>query len=370
MEKKQVKVLFIIPTLNPGGIETYLLRFLNFIQKDKVITPYILVRSLNKGALYAQYKALELPIYFQPLGYFNVQNIKWYYQFFKKHQFDTVCDFNANFAGIPIWLSKRSGVKNRITFYRQGKDHFKSSPFKNIYNQLVKSLVFKSSTQVLSNSYAALNYFYPNRGDDKRFKVIYNGMNVSDFIFKQRNNFIRKELQIPEDAFVVCHSGRLDPAKNHTTILKVAKKLIEADKNIFFILCGLSTELLLEEVNVLGIADNVRLLGFRKDVPQILDVSDLFFFPSLTEGQPNALIEAMLVGLPFVASNIEPIKEIVPFDFRALLITPLEVEDACKLILEIKSKSLSKDFGVIRKWAMDNFSQELRFKEFYHCLIN
>lgn len=228
----------------------------------------------------------------------------------------------------------------------------------------------KSSTQILSNSYAALNYFYLNRGKDKRFKVIYNGISVNHFNFKDKNNFIRKELQIPESAFVVCHSGRLDPAKNHSTILKVAKKLIEKDKNVFFVLCGLSTELIQEEVNALGIANNFRLLGFRNDVPQILNESNMFYFPSLTEGQPNALIEAMLVGLPIVASDIEPIKEIVPLDFRYLLIKPLEVEYAYKLILEIKSKSIFNDSGELQKWARENFSQELRFQEFYHCLIN
>lgn len=362
------KICFLIPSVKSGGIETYLLRFLRFLEEDIDVT--VLVRNRSKGELYEDYKNTGAKIHLQPLGYFNLKSINWYYRFFKQQQFDTICDFNANFAGIPIWLSKRAGVKNRIAFYRQGKDHFKSSLIKKTYNQLVKSLVFKSSTQVLSNSYAALNYFYPNRRDDKRFKVIYNGMNVSDFIFEQKNNFIRKELQIPEDAFVVCHSGRLDPVKNHKKILEVAKKLIDKDKNIFFILCGLSTELLQEEVNALVIADNVRLLSYRKDVPQILNESDLFFFPSLTEGQPNALIEAMLMGMPFVASNIEPIKEIVPFDFRAFLINPLDVEVACKLILEIKSKSLDRDFGVIRKWAIDNFSQELRFQEFYNCLIN
>jgi glycosyltransferase involved in cell wall biosynthesis len=370
MEKKQVKVLFIVPTLNPGGIETYLLRFLKFIQKDQTIKSYILVRSLNKGVLYEQYETLEIPIYFQPLGYFKLQNIKWYFQFFKKHQFDTVCDFNANFAGIPMWLSEKADIKNRITFYRQGKNHFKSSLIKSLYNQFVKRLVLKSSTQILSNSKAALDYFYPNRGDDERFKVIYNGMNVNDFIFAEKRKSIRAELQIPENAFVICHSGRLDPAKNHSTILKVAKKLIDADKNIFFILCGLSTEQLQEEVSALGVANNIRLLGFREDVPQILNESDLFYFPSITEGQPNALIEAMLVGLPFVASNIAPIEEIIPSDFRLLLINAFDVEEACKLIIAIKSKDLNMKFARIQRWATDNFSQEQRFKEFYHCLIN
>ena len=370
MDTKKVKVLFIIPTLNPGGIETYLLRFLKFIKKYDSLEPVVLVRSGEKGALFGEYGSLGLPIYFQPLGYFHPGRMLWYYRFFKKGKFDTVCDFNANFGGIPMFLARLVGIKNRITFYRQGKDHFKPSALKKLYNAWVKSLVYSNSTHILSNSKASLDHFFPEWEKDGRFNVIYNGMNVKEFELDEKSGAIRKELDIPEDAFVVCHSGRLDPAKNHPTIMKVAKQLIDADKNIYFVLCGLYTEKLQNEVNALGIAGNIRLLGFRRDVPQILRSSNLFYFPSITEGQPNALIEAMLTGLPFVASNIAPIEEIIPEDLRPFLVGPYELEDSIKLIGDIKASRLNQDVNTIQKWAKDNFSQELRFEEFYNCLIN
>lgn len=370
MDAKKIKVLFIVPTLNPGGIETYLLRFLKFIKMDDYLEPVVLVRRREKGALFGEYESLGLPIYFQPLGYFHLGRMLWYYRFFKNQKFDTVCDFNANFGGIPMLLARVAGIENRIIFYRQGKDHFKPSILKKLYNSWVKSLVYSFSTHILSNSKASLDHFFPGWKKDQRFKVIYNGMNVEDFKLDGKNGAIRIELGIPEDAFMVCHSGRLDPAKNHPTILKVAKQLIDDDKKLYFVFCGLYTEKLQNEVNALGISENVRLLGFRKDVPQILRESNLFYFPSITEGQPNALIEAMMTGLPFVASNIAPIKEIIPENLRSFLVGPYEVRDAVKLIGDIKANRFNHEFYDVQKWAKDNFSQELRFDEFYNCLKN
>jgi hypothetical protein len=62
MVTKKSKVLFIIPTLNPGGIETYLLRFLSFIKQDALLDPYVLVRSMERGELYQRYMIHALVI--------------------------------------------------------------------------------------------------------------------------------------------------------------------------------------------------------------------------------------------------------------------------------------------------------------------
>ena len=152
-----LKILFIIPSVNSGGIETYLLRFLRF--KKGEFNAVILVRGLKTGDLERDYESLGLPIVSMPLGYFNPLRWLKYYHFFKHNKFDTVCDFNANFSGIPMLIAKLAGIKNRIAFYRQGKNHFKSSFLKRIYNSLMNKLVFKYSSRILANSIAGLNFF-------------------------------------------------------------------------------------------------------------------------------------------------------------------------------------------------------------------
>lgn len=360
------KVCFIIPSLDPGGIETYLLRFLRF--KDYSFEPVIIVRTNRRGELFESYSQLGVTIHFMPLGYANPKQAYRYFSLLKKISPDVVCDFNANFAGLSLLLSSYAGIKKRIAFYRQGKNHFTPSFFRNNYNEWSRKMVNKYATRILANSEAALNFFFPHRGDDARFKVIYNGVDAKPYLADADRKVLREGFNIPQDAFVVGHSGRLDPAKNHPAILKAAQKLISNDPNIYFVFCGLNTEKLADEVRSMGIENNVRLLGFRKDVPDILKTYDMYYFPSITEGQPNALIEAILSGLPFVASDIKPIQEIVPKHLHNNLVAPTDVEEAVKAINTIKTNYDSYDTLADREWAKDFFSPAVRFGDFETCL--
>lgn len=114
----------------------------------------------------------------------------------------------------------------------------------------------------------------------------------------------RRELGVPEDAFVMLSVGDLNANKNHSTAIKAFAK---ADiPNSYYLICGegeLRNELgsLAEK---LGVSQRIRLLGFRNDVREILKASDLFVFPSFREGLSVALLEAASAGITCVASNI------------------------------------------------------------------
>ena len=361
------KTLFLIPTVDSGGIENYLLCFLKTYKSQMDVT--IIVRSDNSGDLYDEYKALDIPLLFMPLGYLKIGRWWKYYRFYKRNGFDTICDFNANMAGIPVWLAYLTGIKNRITFYRQGKDHFKTSFLKRTYNKLMNRMVYSYSTKILANSKSAINFFFSYRKQgDSKFKVINNGVDFNQFRKKINKTGLRQRLAIPANAFVIGHIGRLDKSKNHSTILKVASELIRCNQNIYLVLCGNGTEKLIDDVNILGISENVRLLGYRQDIPSLLQIFDLFYFPSITEGQPNALIEAMAAGVPVVASNIEPVKEII--SDSSMLFNPFDTANVIKYI-RVMIKDPSQASGCINMDELyRSFNAALRFDDFLKELEN
>ena len=355
------KIGLIIPSLSSGGIEMYVLRFLNFIKSTKKIT--IIVRSNQKGELYEDYKKTGVNIIFMPLGYANLKRALKYYRFFRKMQFDVVCDFNANFAGLSLLLANLAGVNKRIAFYRQGRNHFKPSVIKNLINNIHNKLVYKYATHILANSQAAIEFFFSYRKEnDSRFQVVYNGVDVNKYQLKETKHDIRKELGIPQNAFVIGHVGRYDQTKNHKTILQVAKHLIEKDCSYVLVLCGRETEQLQSEIEYLNINTNVLILGYRNDVPRVLKALDCFYFPSLTEGQPNALIEAMLSGLPFIASNIAPIKECVPQEASNYLVEPENLTKTVNLIEELKQMQKKPSYLDFAAKSFDHKKQFLEFK--------
>jgi len=362
----KIKICFLIPSVKSGGIETYLLRFLRYLNNDMQVT--VLVRSNNKGELYEDYKNTGTTIFFKPLGYFSISSLYWYYRFFKQQQFDTICDFNANFAGLPILLAKVAGVQKRITFYRQSSHHFDKTLFKLAYTNFMNRLVLWNSTSIFSNSEAALDFFFKKEyKNDNRFKVIKNGVNIQEYLQYEKiyKSVLREKLKLPLDKFIIGHTGRFAEAKNHFFLLDVVSKLIYENKNIYLVLIGNDTEKLLPYINKLNITNNVKVLGYKNNIPKYLAAFDLFFFPSITEGQPNALIEAMVTGLPIVASNIPSIKECLPLENWDYLVNPKDVENALEIIKKTMQQPSSNS---LQDYAILNFDSEVQFKIFFEGL--
>lgn len=357
------KICFLIPSVASGGIEMYLLRFLNYLEDTSRVT--VLVRSNSKGELYEEYKAIGVTLKFLPLGYLSPSKTLQHYRYYKEQKFDVICDFNANFAGVPMLLAKRLDVPKRIAFYRQGSNHFAPSFVKNRVNTYMNRLVYKNATHILSNSQAALDFFFPYRtADDTRFDVIYNGVNIEDYNISESKESIRNDLGIPQQAFVIGHVGRLDKAKNHETILKVFQQIQDEEFLSHLVLCGRDTKKLLPRIQELGITDKTSIMGYRKDIPRVLKSLDCFFFPSITEGQPNALIEAMVSGVPIVASNIPAIQECVPKSYAAKLQDPL---DPVGLKAEIMNIILRNPENISSE-EMQRFDDKTNFEVFKKIL--
>ncbi|KXO01402.1 hypothetical protein LS48_00335 [Aequorivita aquimaris] len=359
------KIVFFVTGLDSGGIENYLLRFLKY-KATSFLKIIVYCKGGNGGQLENEY--LKIPnvqiiknklSFFNPIDYINLT------KYFKQHHFDTVCDFTGNFAGPILWSAKQAGIKNRVAFYRGSTDHFEKTFLKSQYNSFVKRLTYKYASSILSNSQAAFDFFYSKRRQDNRFKVIYNGVDSKQFEVGNQN--LRQALNIPNHAFVIGHTGRYNPAKNHRVIVEVAEKLIKMHNDIYFILCGNGVkENLKDKVKELEIDSNVRLFENRSDIPVFLNSMDAFFFPSITEGQPNALIEAMIMGLPFVASDIEPIKETV--GKNSYLLNPNDINGFVFILEDFYLKNVKRN-STLRDQTIKKFDYKERFNELYYVLV-
>lgn len=359
------RIIFVITSLDSGGIENYLLRYLKF---DSQVEPIIICKSGKGGEL--EYQYLEYVsknnIIKCKQGYFNI--ISWIslYKVLKRNKSKTVCDFTGNFAGISLLCAYFAGVKSRLVFYRGSTNHFKETKLRLFYNYLMKIIVQIFATKVLSNSKAALDFFYPKwMHDTEKYEVIYNGIDSVFCDYQCDKKPVRSLLKIPDNAFVVGHSGRYNIAKNHETIIEVAIVLCKKYDSIYFILVGKGTDTeLFERVKAEGLDDRILLLGYRNDVKILLKGMDIFYFPSITEGQPNSLIEAMVSGLPIVASNIEPIRESVPEFFDSMLLAPLDRDKAVERIEQYYHNKKLREEAILESWAKEKYASDKLFNMF------
>lgn len=363
----QKKVAFLIAGVNAGGTENYLLRFIKYYHKEIEATVYC--KSGKLGELEDEFinaGAHLVPFY---LGYFNYGRFSRLRKEFENKKFDSVCDLTGSFGAFPLMVAKSAGIENRISFFRNSGEKFQKSAIKSLYHYIITKLLPHVSTSVLSNSKAALNHFY--KGEDwslnNKFQVVYNGIDSRSFI--ENNLDLRDELGLKKDSFVVGHVGRYNEQKNHDTIVKVAINLCKEDKDIYFILCGKNVqEAYYQKIVEHGLGKQILFLGVRRDINKVLRTMNCFYFPSTIEGQPNALIEALMVGLPFVCSNIEPIKETIPKEFYGQLIPPFDYEQARLKILDIKNDSKKRDSLNLSNWAINYYDPAKWFQMVYDKL--
>jgi glycosyltransferase involved in cell wall biosynthesis len=363
-------VVFYVTTLNIGGIETYLLRFIQnkHLEFNKII---IHIKSGKPGQLDNQFLLFKnVIIHYRKVSFFNIFDYLNVYKLLKINQIDSICDFTGNFAGIIILCAKIANVKNRIAFYRGSNNHFKETRIKLLYNFIVKWLVSTYATNILSNSKAALNFFFPLIWEkDFRYKVIYNGIDSHLFLSSHEN--LRNDFNIPNNSFVVGHVGRYNYFKNHETIIKVAFELCKNNYDIYFILCGNGVKDNLQSiVDKENLGHKIILFNNRIDIPIILNTLNCFYFPSISEGQPNALIEAMLYDIPIIASNIDPIMEIFPENYLIHLIDPFNVGLAVNKILQFKNNRNYYNSFKFSEYAKLKFNPNENFTFFSKILLN
>lgn len=179
----------------------------------------------------------------------------------------------------------------------------------------------------------------------------------------------RKQLFLPQQAFVFISIGELTKRKNHKVVLSALSKC--QNKNFHYLLCGTGPlkDDLYQFAIQLNIQEQVHFLDYRTDIAELLSCSDCFIFPSKQEGLSLALMEAMSVGLPIICSNIRGNHDLVLEKKNGLLVSsnnPEEYATAMKFLFE--NRKLQLQMSENNKQRVQNFSVENvtnKMKELY-----
>jgi glycosyltransferase involved in cell wall biosynthesis len=166
-----------------------------------------------------------------------------------------------------------------------------------------------------------------------RLHVITNGVRVARCKPHIRQQ-IRQEIGVLDNQFCFLFAGRLEAVKDVTTLLQaIALIPKEILINIRFAIAGDGSERQMLEAlsHTLRIESNVRFLGIRTDVPNLLCAADGFIMTSVTEGLPMALIEAMAAKLPCIATAVGGIPELFA-DGVGMLVPPQQPDQIAKAI--------------------------------------
>jgi len=173
---------------------------------------------------------------------------------------------------------------------------------------------------------------------ENKFSEVHSGINLDRFSNTSVDPAaMKKKLTIPEGNLVVGTTGRLTHIKGHRYLIEAARKIVDVRPDTTFVFLG-DGELFDELKNmasISGMEENIKFLGWRQDVAEVMSTFDVFVLPSLNEGMGRVLVEAMALGKPIVASDIGGIPNLVVNDENGYLVRVGDVETLAAKIREL-----------------------------------
>lgn len=204
------------------------------------------------------------------------------------------------------------------------------------------------------------------------------GINLEQFssAMSKRKELCR-EYDIPEDAYLVFSIGELSKRKNHEVVIRgLAQYLSKHQENyskIHYMIAGVGNldAYLRRLTEELGICGNVHFIGWRDDIAELCNSADIFCFPSVREGLPVALMEAMAAGLPAIASNARGNTELIEDGVNGILCwnnTPEEYAEALQHITEMDTQAIKQQNHAILQLYRQELIRENMMELYQECL--
>lgn len=195
--------------------------------------------------------------------------------------------------------------------------------------------------------------------------TIYNGIDLTEIekiISTIDISDIRKKLSIANNDAFLMTAGRLTEQKGHYYLIKAMQEVTLHFPNVKLLIFGDGElkQTLNDLIKTYDLVENVSILTPTKEIIQIMASADIFVVPSLWEGLPMALLEAMAVGMPVVASNVTGINEIIKDGVNGVLVEAKNEKGLSESIIKlIKNEEFRKNISNnARKTVIERFTLE------------
>lgn len=338
-----MKIIHVVNSLDCGGLEIFVIDLcLSQISAGHQCYLFCLQEG---GELAERAKKSNLVVFNgQKKQGVNVKLLWLMYRLFKRLSFDVVHTHNLSPMIYGNIAAKLAGTR-RIVHTRHGRGL--DITYRFIWN-MCDSIICISED-------AKQSLLICNRLEEKKVKVIHNGIDVDRFLATRSGksiNEIKLEIGIPLHKIIIGTVGRLAMEKDHASLIFAAKNLIDSGVDVLVLIIGEGPErnTLRNLISSLGLDDSVSLLGYRGDVCDLYSVFDIFALPSTSEGLSIALLEAMASGLPIVATDVGGNPEILINGSTGLMVPPSNPAKFAEALLTlIADKGLRTALGKASK---------------------
>jgi glycosyltransferase involved in cell wall biosynthesis len=269
-------------------------------------------------------------VYFTMHRGYNPKGVRSILRFIKDHQIKIVHSHGYK-SNIFLGLQFKTEFKRISTIHGWSKEY---GGLKNKTYEMLDSLSLRRFDSVVAVSQSVATDLKKKGLNGKNITVIHNGLKATDNGDYADVAYLRQQYSLSENSFVIGTVGRLVPIKGQSFLIKAMAEVVKEIKNCHLLIAGEGPlrNNLQAEIEKLKISQNVRLIGYVHDIKVLMATLDLFVLPSLSEGLPISLLEAMAVKKPVIASDAGGIRELVTDRKDGILVPPSDSTCLAKAI--------------------------------------
>ena len=316
-----------------------------------------------------------VPFERNPIKINNLKSIKILKDIIKKEKFDII-HCHTPMGGVVTRLAAKKYRKEgtKVIYTAHGFHFYKGAPIKNwlIYYPVEWYLAKYTDCIITINT----EDYNLAKGKFKKCKKIeyVPGVGIDVERFSNRiNNEKKKEkrnsLGLDGNDFIMIFPARLDVNKNQIFLIEVMEKLTKVHNNIYLLLPGVDElngyyRKIIEQKHL---EKNVKLMGYRDDIPELMKISNLSVSSSLREGLPINIIEAIACGLPVVTLNCRGISDLIVNGKNGYLVNQNSIDEFCEYVEKVynNQNDINKilkleNYESIKKYSISSVIENLK----------
>lgn len=361
---KKIKLLQITHDLAIGGLQQVVVNLCRSIDREKFDVSVLCLRYL--GEFVPQIEELGIKVIFLPqredgrtdhFAFLKVAKV------LEDEKIDIIHTHNTQ----PFFDGTLAAILKRVKAVIH-TDHCRAFPDKKRY-MFAEWLVSHYASKVVGVSdHTSENLVKYEHISRKKIVTIPNGIDETIYEIDVNRDAKKKELGIERDGFIIGLGVRLSKQKGITYLIKAMPAIINEFPEITLVIAGDGSEKdnLVKEAEKLGVLDHMIFTGPRLDVSELLKLFDLYVLPSIFEGLPMVLLEAMAAGCPIVATDVGGNSTAITHRDNGSLVKSEDPDAfATEVVAVLKDEILRKQYvSKSHKLMKEKFSASIMAKEY------
>lgn len=343
MERNKIRILHVAQAA--GGVDRYIRMLLKYLDKEKYENILVCSQDFHENDYKDLVNSFEQIEMTRSIGCNDLKTIKAVRKLIKKYKPDIVYAHSSK-AGAVTRVAD-IGIKNCCIYNPHGwAFNMKCSSMKKAMYTAIEKIAAPFCDKIICISDAEKQSALDERICRKdKLQVILNGVDIEAYENEVHGAVKRKDLNIPDDAFVVGMVGRMSPQKAPDVFIKMAKQVKDKVPNAHFIIVGNGNQ----ETEIKkfaqdnGFMNSLHITGWVDNPMSYVELFDVACLLSRWEGFGLVLPEYMMAGKPIVASKVDAILNIIRNGENGLLVEVDDYVGASEAVLEIYYKKELKE---------------------------